>query len=210
MSSGRSVTLLVTPAWKKSVSPAPGPPPIVPGTNVEPVRAGPGVGCHVGAPSRRPFRNSIYPFNGRTEHNSGIEPHAQRLPPPHDQRRQSRLPRDRGHRLSQERRHAGEGGADDEPRQHTHDAALRPPARGDEHRVSCGRASESRSDDRPFFGVFGRISAALPCYFSSFRWYVATNSLRRRCAAPSGSTYTRARLLPYSETTRTHPFLSML
>jgi hypothetical protein len=32
--------------------------------------------------------------------------------------------------MGEERRHAGEGGADGEPCQHAHDAALRPPARG--------------------------------------------------------------------------------
>ncbi len=40
------------------------------------------------------------------------------------QARQSQLPRDRDHGVSEERRHAGEGGADGEPRQHAHDAAL--------------------------------------------------------------------------------------
>jgi integrase/recombinase XerC len=50
------------------------------------------------------------------------------------QARQSQFPRDRDHRVSEERRHAGEGGADGEPCQHAHDAALRPPARGTQPR----------------------------------------------------------------------------
>ena len=41
-----------------------------------------------------------------------------------DQARQSQLPGDRDHGVSEERRHAGEGGADGEPCQHAHDAAL--------------------------------------------------------------------------------------
>ena len=51
-----------------------------------------------------------------------------------DQARQSQLPGDRDHGVSEERRHAGEGGADGEPCQHAHDAALRPPARGTQPR----------------------------------------------------------------------------
>ncbi len=51
-----------------------------------------------------------------------------------DQARQSQLPRDRDHGVSEERRHAGEGGADGEPCQHAHDAALRSPARGTQPR----------------------------------------------------------------------------
>jgi hypothetical protein len=51
-----------------------------------------------------------------------------------DQARQSQLPGDRDHGVSQERRHAGEGGADGEPCQHAHDAALRSPARGTQPR----------------------------------------------------------------------------
>jgi site-specific recombinase XerC len=47
-----------------------------------------------------------------------------------DLSRQSQLPRDRDHRVFEERRHAGEGGAGGEPCQHAHDAALRPSARG--------------------------------------------------------------------------------
>ena len=42
--------------------------------------------------------------------------------------RQPQFPGNRDHRLSQERRHAGKGGADGEPRQHAHHAALRSPA----------------------------------------------------------------------------------
>ena len=41
-----------------------------------------------------------------------------------DQARQSQFPGDRDHGVSEERRHAGEGGADGEPCQHAHDAAL--------------------------------------------------------------------------------------
>ena len=41
-----------------------------------------------------------------------------------DQARQSELPRDRDHGIPEERRHAGEGGADGEPCQHADDAAL--------------------------------------------------------------------------------------
>ena len=51
-----------------------------------------------------------------------------------DQARQSQLPGDRDHGVSEERRHAGKGGADGEPCQHAHDAALRPPARGTQPR----------------------------------------------------------------------------
>ena len=51
-----------------------------------------------------------------------------------DQARQSQFPGDRDHGVSEERRHAGEGGADGEPRQHAHDAALRSPARGTQPR----------------------------------------------------------------------------
>jgi site-specific recombinase XerC len=41
-----------------------------------------------------------------------------------DEARQPQLPGDRDHRLSEKRRHVGEGGADGEPRQHTDDATL--------------------------------------------------------------------------------------
>ena len=41
-----------------------------------------------------------------------------------DEARQPQLPGDRDHRLSEERRHAGEGRQHGEPRQHAHDAAL--------------------------------------------------------------------------------------
>jgi site-specific recombinase XerC len=46
----------------------------------------------------------------------------------------SRLPRNRHHGLSQERRDAGEGGADGKPCLDTHDAALRPPERATQRR----------------------------------------------------------------------------
>jgi hypothetical protein len=45
------------------------------------------------------------------------------------QARQSQLPGNRDHRLSQERRHARKGRRDGEPRLNPHDAALRSPAR---------------------------------------------------------------------------------
>ena len=51
-----------------------------------------------------------------------------------DQARQSQLPGDRDHRLSQERRHARKGRRDGEPCLDAHDAALRSPARRDEPR----------------------------------------------------------------------------
>ena len=50
------------------------------------------------------------------------------------QARQSQLPGHRHHGVSEERRHAGEGGADGEPCLDAHDAALRPPARGTQPR----------------------------------------------------------------------------
>ena len=52
------------------------------------------------------------------------DPPARRCGRHRDQARQSQLPGNRDHRVSEERRHAGEGGADGEPRQHAHDAAL--------------------------------------------------------------------------------------
>ena len=48
----------------------------------------------------------------------------------HDQDRQPHVSRDGRHRLPQERRNARKGGADGEPRQHAHDAALRSARRG--------------------------------------------------------------------------------
>jgi site-specific recombinase XerC len=44
-----------------------------------------------------------------------------------NQARQSQFPSDRDHRISQERRHAGKGRGDGEPRLNAYDAALRPP-----------------------------------------------------------------------------------
>jgi hypothetical protein len=51
-----------------------------------------------------------------------------------DQARQSQFPGDRDHGVSEKRRHTGEGGADGEPRQHAHDATLRPKAAGTQPR----------------------------------------------------------------------------
>ena len=52
------------------------------------------------------------------------------------------------HRLSQERRHFREGGADGESRQHAHYAALRPPPRGAEPRRGARYLSPCRRRER--------------------------------------------------------------
>jgi integrase len=57
-----------------------------------------------------------------------------RTPLPHANAYEMIRRRGRHHGISKERRDAGEGGADGEPCQYAHDAALRPPARGTQPR----------------------------------------------------------------------------
>ena len=75
-------------------------------------------------PHHRPRHRQAHPHAAAAGERLRDDPPARARRPDRDQDRQPQLPGDRHHRLSQERRHAGEGGADGEPCQHAHDAAL--------------------------------------------------------------------------------------